>query len=339
MNKDRFHIISEIIPFYLDNRFPDNEEATIQGWIVDSYCAEEKDTALHEYWISFRTETDKNIYKILERVKLRAGIRDTTESNKVPLSRYWLRVAAVVLPFIVLLGSYFFSNRMDGKLNPGLVEVVALAGERKHVVLPDGSEVLLKSGKLTYPEKFVGAERRVVLNSGDASFKIAKDSLRPFISEAKHLLVRVLGTEYDMRTSSDQDIVAVTLFSGKAQVELQNNGVFRLLPSQQLTFNTATGKVSVKKIDSKGAFSDWRNGHLTFNEATFEDIVETLQLHYNLTIEVDPSLYTKDDYTVKFTDNEGLEEVMEVLEDMIGGFSHTITKDDNGRQVVVIVRI
>ena len=62
---------------------------------------------------------------------------------------------------------------------PVTQELSVPAGQRAHIVLPDGSKVWVNAGStLTYPSIF-GEERRVKLN-GEAFFEVAKGTL-PFI--------------------------------------------------------------------------------------------------------------------------------------------------------------
>lgn len=75
-------------------------------------------------------------------------------------------------------------------------------GETFKVVLSDGTEVFLNSdSRLAYPTVFKGKERVVSLE-GEAYFKVTKDAKHPFIVKSGNLQVRVLGTEFNVRSYS-----------------------------------------------------------------------------------------------------------------------------------------
>lgn len=90
-------------------------------------------------------------------------------------------------------------------------------GETFKVVLSEGTEVFLNSdSRLAYPTVFKGKERVVSLE-GEAYFKVAKDAAHPFIVKSGNLQIRVLGTEFNVRSYSPTD-VRVTLITGKVAV-------------------------------------------------------------------------------------------------------------------------
>lgn len=74
--------------------------------------------------------------------------------------------------------------------------------------LPDGSVVELKDGSRL--EIAFSAERRLVRLAGEAHFKVAKDAARPFFVEARGVVVRAVGTAFNVRVDSDAVEVLVT---------------------------------------------------------------------------------------------------------------------------------
>ena len=90
-------------------------------------------------------------------------------------------------------------------------------GEFK-IVLEDSTEVWLNAeSKLIYPEKFGSMERRVAV-VGEAYLKVRKDTQRPFYVETDGQLVRVYGTELNIRSYEEDGQVYTTLVSGQVSV-------------------------------------------------------------------------------------------------------------------------
>jgi len=100
---------------------------------------------------------------------------------------------------------------------PSAVEAPRLvqADTSRFVELPDGSQVELKAGS-EISERFVPAERRVLLIRGEAHFIVAKNPARPFIVEADGVAVRAVGTVFNVRM--DAASVEVLVTEGKVQV-------------------------------------------------------------------------------------------------------------------------
>ena len=87
-------------------------------------------------------------------------------------------------------------------------------GGEFRIMLEDSTEVWLNAeSQLVYPENFTGNERRVAV-SGEAYFKVAKDSLRPFYVESGGMEVRVYGTEFNIQSYEEADHVYTTLVEG-----------------------------------------------------------------------------------------------------------------------------
>src|SRR5699024_10755492 len=72
-------------------------------------------------------------------------------------------------------------------------------GGKYEVVLPDGSKVWMNAGSfLRFPTSFVG-DKRVVEMTGEAYFEIAQNEVMPFEVEVKGMIVKVLGTHFNIK--------------------------------------------------------------------------------------------------------------------------------------------
>jgi transmembrane sensor len=83
------------------------------------------------------------------------------------------------------------------------------AGEIRTVTLDDGSTVWL-NGDSRLRIDFSAPIRRVVLERGEAFFKVAHDANRPFVVEAEPQRITVTGTEFDVRRAPASVEVSVS---------------------------------------------------------------------------------------------------------------------------------
>lgn len=144
------------------------------------------------------------------------------------------------------------------------------AGQRAHIVLPDGSKVWVNAGStLTYPSIF-GEERRVKLN-GEAFFEVAKGTL-PFIVSTGKVDIKALGTQFNVFNYPSEELT-VALLEGSVRVyhpEQEQQGVL-LSPEQQLTA-TANGRFLVGSITKDPII--WKDGLYAFDKQKLKDILK-----------------------------------------------------------------
>jgi ferric-dicitrate binding protein FerR (iron transport regulator) len=232
-----------------------------------------------------RTEAER------ERLKrqVMAGVRGNRTSTPV---RVW-RIAASILLVAAASFAVWQYTRHPG-YQPILQELTASSAEGfvHKVLLDDGSLVWLKnSSSLTYPEKFTGKDRRVVLH-GEALFEVAKDASRPFIIQCGELTTTVLGTSFNIK-SGEKDIEVVVL-TGKVSLTAQNNqpGIV-VLPSEKAIYRKEMkqlAKVETQPEESVASVSGTEY-NMNFNQTRMQDAIRRIEQKFDVTISLtDPRL-------------------------------------------------
>lgn len=279
----------------------------------------EKNNALKNVWDTIETKPNENtntsLGKVINTIQL-------IEHKQVQVRkrRIWLSCAAILLPVILLLGSYFYINK-----EPKMIEVLTSNNEQKKCLLSDGTTILLNSGsKIVYPSKFKETERIVTLE-GEAYFTVAHNATKPFIVQTHSLSVKVLGTTFNVSAYPTDDKVSATLNSGSVQVDIKkgdNDESYMLEPNQQIAYSKIDKSVSVNPVTNEAV--GWKEGVLIFQEATFNDIMHTLQRRFNVSIKYDKQKFTHEPYTLKFMNNENLVNILTVLQEITGNFNYKI---------------
>lgn len=156
-------------------------------------------------------------------------------------------------------------------------------GGEFRILLEDSTEVWLNSeSRLTYPESFSGAERRVAV-TGEAYFRVARDEKRPFYVETDGQLVRVYGTEFNIRSYAEDRNVYTTLVSGSialSRLDDSRSGELLLTPGHQALFDKTDEATSVKEVDTQ-VVTSWRHGRFVFEEQNLEQIMRDLSRWYD----------------------------------------------------------
>lgn len=163
-------------------------------------------------------------------------------------------------------------------------------GERRRITLADGSVIDLNA-ETRLSVRMTRSARQIQLADGQAIFDVTHDARRPFTVEAAGQVVRVLGTQFDVR--SRQGDLAVTVARGKVQVrppEPATSGrAFVLTPGQRLQIDRA-GVAQLQDVDPQEALG-WRFGRLVYRGEPLANVVADLNRQFTDQIEIsDPEL-------------------------------------------------
>lgn len=319
--------IYQILKQFFINSYPPEIEEKIQKWIIKDKWTTEKNNAMSAIWDKMELAPNDNTYKALDRVKNK--IKQIENKKKhLRIRRVLLGSAAVIIPMLLILGGYFYIHQ-DVKM----IEVVTSSNQQKQCTLADGTTILLNScTKIIYPSKFKDSTRIVTLE-GEAYFTVASDAAKPFIVKTSNLSVRVLGTKFNVSAYPTNDRTITTLNSGKIQVDIQSgktDSKYILKPNQEIVFNRIDNSVLINTVT--GENNSWKDGSLVFQDATFNDIVNTIERRYDVTINYNKQAFLNTPYTIKFIHNESLEDVLNVLQDVVGDFEY---KKDNSKITII----
>lgn len=156
-------------------------------------------------------------------------------------------------------------------------------GKAYKLILSDGTEVILNAeSKLEFPIRFTGNNRKVYL-TGEAYFKVSKDSKHPFIVETEKLSTTVLGTEFNLKAYPESDS-HVTLISGSVSVRSFKNKEVVLKPGEDVALGS--GNVfNITCVDTE-YYMQWKEGFFYFDNLPLIDILKEIGRWYNVDIEI-----------------------------------------------------
>jgi len=162
-------------------------------------------------------------------------------------------------------------------------------GERRAVLLSDGSKLLLDSNtQLAISWRLLS--REVDLRAGQALFDVSSAVYRPFVVSAGLAKVEVLGTLFNVRRLDD-DAVRVTLARGRVDVAVAGaaQAPVTLRPGQQV--DSIGGQLMpVARVDAAKAMA-WKDDRIVFEQTPLDEAVSLLRHYRKASIELsDPSL-------------------------------------------------
>jgi len=153
-------------------------------------------------------------------------------------------------------------------------------GQSSNITLDDGTIVCLHPGsRLSFPVKFTSTER-VVMLEGEAYFKVTHDTKRPFTVMTPEAETTVLGTEFNVKTSTS--LTEVVLVEGKVSVKPKSGESTLMKPGEKIS--VANQQTSLEEIDIT-PYKFWGEGYLYFDNQTLGDIMKEIANNYNMTVE------------------------------------------------------
>ena len=146
-------------------------------------------------------------------------------------------------------------------LLPRLGEQVYLTGvgESRTVTLGDGSRITLNTSTHVTVD-YTSRERRVRLDQGEAYFRVARDTTRPFTVQTERGDVTAVGTEFNVYRQNDR--ITVTLVEGKVVV---GPGKTPVSAGQTLTVTGENDKPLPQEADVT-THTSWLTRRLIFND-------------------------------------------------------------------------
>lgn len=180
--------------------------------------------------------------------------------------------------------------------SPRIATYQTRTAELRVIPLEDGSTVTLgaRSGLTT---TFAQDRRAATLQSGVAFFDIAGDPDRPFLVAAGGTVVRVIGTQFDVKRSNGN--VRVSVLEGVVEVSKAEPDMARdTLPAAARAVTAGqtvlvSPRASVPEPSPVGPTTpgDWRTGRLVYKDARLAEIIaDANRYHHTPIVLTDPDL-------------------------------------------------
>lgn len=224
-----------------------------------------------------------------------------------------LRIAAVFLPLIIILGFGIYVNNhfnIIGKTT--YTEINIPNGEKAHIIFQDGSEAILNSSsKIVFPNKF-GITKREIQLEGEAYFKIDKNKHRPFIVKTDKADIKVLGTSFNVSAYKEDEFINVTLDEGIIVFNTPNNK-HQLSPGQQLIFNKDRNESFMRFLKKPENSSLWMSDKLFFDDTPLRQAIKILERKFDVKFEIKDNKAVDYSFTI-ITDERDIDDVLKELE-------------------------
>jgi ferric-dicitrate binding protein FerR (iron transport regulator) len=244
--------------------------------------------------------------------------------------RIGMRVAAVLIPMLVVTGAVWLWNQRAGNpTEPSVianVEVSVPRAGQKRIVLPDGSQVWVNShSTIAYNDDF--SKERTVTLDGEAFFSVVRDTLSPFRVKTAKMVIEVLGTEFNVNAHTGEATSEVALVKGSVNVKTPRNEAIKLTPNQRLTHDAESSKAVVDEIDAKSV-SMWRITDLRMVDMPLSEALDRIASYYGRNLSMVGTLPDGDLVDFSPVGELPVEQVLDVVHNITGNFNYRLTQDD-----------
>lgn len=185
--------------------------------------------------------------------------------------RTWvMAAAAAVLTVIVAVSLFSYFG-----LSPSQQRYVTAVGERRSVILPDGSRMEMNVDT-SIRVGFSQEQRNIELLAGEAVFKVAPDPSRPFTVHTPTVAVRAVGTEFNVY---QRQSTVVSVLEGRVQVttamlnEPGSAGVEQTSLGAGEEAQVQPGRIERRAHADVSKTLAWREGRLYVDDMALDEIV------------------------------------------------------------------
>ena len=309
--------LKQKIEKYFSKSASEEEIKEVQAWLASKPNQTEVEGLMQKDWESItHTVSSPREEQVLDNILLKIDLieelrseQQTSRRSRRTLSILLKIAATVLLPLSVILWYYHYDKPSD---HNHIASYQTRSDERKMIDLPDGSAIHLNKGsEMTYEVDSRTGERKVSLK-GEAYFKVAKSN-RAFIVASRGLIVKVLGTSFNVNAYPSDSTVLVALEEGKVSLSKASDtsSVIFLMPDNVAKFSIKNQSLAIQEGDVE-LFSLWKEHKLIFKNEPFDQMVKKLERWYGVAFEIK----AKDINHCRFDmviEKESLKQVLELI--------------------------
>jgi len=300
-----------------------------------------------------KQEAHEAFHRHIERMaNLNVDFRYKLNENSNAMGNIFKKIIFLpALLVVIVVAALFFMLRPYGVARPlaqipvkepakALVsQYTTKNGSKTNLILPDGTKVWLNAGSsITYDSSY-GKNLREVALTGEGFFDVVKNKEKPFIIHASKINIKVLGTQFNVKSYPSDHTTEASLIHGSIEVTFKDkpNNKIILKPNEKIVIDNSSNPenvvesfrrshpekmreipgVDVKKLTYEyktGTIieTSWVENKLIFQDESFEDLARQLERWYGVSIIFKNDKLKENRLTGSFK-NETIRQALEAL--------------------------
>lgn len=334
--------MEDIIVRHLLGEASSDEESLLLSWLKDDMENQKYFFQMKEIWNTshlneedIKTDASWNSLKLAAKGKI-TQLPAKTDKSYIKLFRY-----AAIFIAVIAVGALTFryGSLIFNTTEPlSLTEIRTQNGQKKEVILPDGTKIWINSGSSFKYSSNYGESNREVFLEGEAFFEVTRDTAKTFIVHADNITIKVLGTSFNVRCYPELKSIETTVISGTVSLEnnetsessevvilnkkekatfLRNQQKMYITKNSDIISKETVDPISLNKItlnqEEADYIASWKDQNLSFNNESFEEIAFKLERWFNVKITIKDEKLKSHRYKGKFDNVKSVFEVLKVV--------------------------
>lgn len=238
----------------------------------------------------------------------------TVPAKVIPLHSTWYQPLRIAAGLLLLIGIGYTTY----KITAPPIQTLAIISDSATVndTLPDGSTAFLnKKSELTYEFNPREKTRKVVLK-GEAYFTVKHEEEKPFVIEAEDVLVRDIGTEFNLKAYPDKDTIEIIVTHGEVQFYTRHDPGLNLQAGERAIYTKSSKRFyKIEKPDTN--VLAYKTKTFSFNNTDLKSVINLLNEVYDSHIKLANEKLYKCRLTANFKeDNAAI--IAEVIAETMG---------------------
>lgn len=311
-------VVGRLIVSRMSGTISREDDALLDAWIDESDANKD----LYDEYVAidrrFRMTGSNDVEEALKKVHERTGIGRKK-------SRTVMCAAGVAVALVSALGIFAGVSGSRTDEDESLQRIVNVDNTAMHYVLPDGSDIWLKTGsEISYDGGFNTSCRTVALK-GEAYFDVTSNPDCPFYVVTDDYKVRVLGTVFNIK-SYDRSSMEVMLAKGSVAMQTSSGqNLFCLKPGQKATYSPDLQAFDITETPI-GNILLLKYGVVSLMNASVEEILAAIEQEMGVQVVCEGTADPRKRYNFNFQKGSSPESVVELLGFICTGLTFNIQK-------------
>jgi ferric-dicitrate binding protein FerR (iron transport regulator) len=210
---------------------------------------------------------------------------NTLHYPRPKVASYWYAAAVV---FIVAAISIFFvwkhypADQIAQSKQP--THFSTNAYQRQTISLSDGTEIRMNSNSQLWIAADYERGKREVKLKGEAYFKVHHNPSKSFVIHTHGVLIKDLGTAFDVRAKPGENNVQVAVKQGKVSIRSSQDSTAQSVELTGGHFGYLNLKTDSITVDAFGIqnYLSWMSGRIKFDNASLRKVCKQLSRMYNV---------------------------------------------------------
>lgn len=297
--------IDDLIAKALTGEASDAEKAELEQWIQSS-------RENRKYYDQLKTIFEKaslNITQLdIDTDEAWKKVEKNINRERATTIQLWpaLKIAAGL---IIILTSGIFTYRF---FFPEVVRFTASTVINKmQSALPDSSLVFLNKRSAISYEYDKNQKTRKVKLKGEAFFEVKHNAEKPFVIEADEVLVKDIGTAFNMKAYPDKDTIEVDVQSGEVKFYTTKDPGLNLKAGERAFYSKRLHEFH-RMVNADTNIFAYKTGMFTFGNTTLRSLINKINAVYDSKIRLSNDKLSACRITVNFN-NDSLDTIVEVI--------------------------